>query len=408
MSSKEKIVDIYRYFHLNREKDIFSNLTQLEYDSTDKYLTYIKDRNLAVISYNEHYLQHRINTEKSLYDQFVQKGGKPRIRTPYYFTLGKCNDWFYNQKNCFGCIGFSVEEFDPAVISFTYGDSVPSFMPEFQDGKEYRSQVYTLDEIFKVIEKYGMPNIWNTFEQNGPENYIEVQIWTDEYVSDLTCKLTKFKDISSNELAIRMIKASDNIKQELSTQKSLDYCIQKCKAHEKWTWFCELVKKVPPTVFCSDYVHGVSHAHKCALTAFFIANELDLNTVDFNTLVYAALFHDIGRRYYNDRRRHGIVSSEKIISFIDEKDVVHMEQLKEAVSKHDDYELTVDDDNSFLIWLRDIDSLDYLRLGMGQYTTKYLKTNIAKTLVKCSIELNIMMYLDNHQYIYKLVREVKI
>ncbi len=407
MQKNEALVGIYRYFHLNREKDIFSNLTQLVYDSADDYLEYIREHNLAVKSYDEKYLRRRFDSEKTLYEKFVSKGGNPRIRHPYYFTLGKCDAWFYNQKNCFGCLGFSIEEFDPSVVSFTYGDSVPTFMPEFQDGKEYRSQVYTLAEIHKLIEKYGMPNVWNTFEQFGPENYIEVQIWSDEFVSMLTSKPTIFKDISANELATRMIQSNDNICQDPSTQKSLDYFIQKCMTHWKWPWFCELVKKVPATTFCSDFVHGIPHAHKCALLAFIIANELDLSIVDFNTLIYAALFHDVGRRYYDNGKKHGIISSEKIASFIDETDVVRMKQLKEALAKHDDRALAADNDNAFLIWLRDIDSLDYLRLGMGQYTTEYLKTNIAKTLVKCVTELNILMYLDD-QFINKLVHEVKI
>lgn len=406
MQKNEVLVGIYRYFYLNHEKDIFSNLTQLECDSADEYLAYIREHNLAVKSYNEHYLRRRFNTEKALYNQFVRKGGKPRIKHPYYFTLGKCDEWFYGRKGAFGCVELLLDEFEPSVVSFTYGDSVPTFMPDFQDGKEYRSQVYTLPEIQKLVEKYGMPNVWNTFEQFGPENYIEVQIWSDEFVSSLTSKPTTFKGVSANELATRMLLSNDNICQELSTQKSLDHFIKKCMTHTKWPWFCELVKSVPSTAFCSDYVHGIPHAHKCALIAFIIANELDLSIVDFNTLIYAAFFHDLGRRYYDNGKNHGIISAEKVASFICETDVVHMEQLKEALAKHDDRSLPSDDNNTFLVWLRDIDSLDYLRLGMGQYTTQYLKTNIAKTLIKCVTELNILMYLGNHQFIYNLVHEV--
>ena len=205
-----------------------------------------------------------------------------------------------------------------------------------------------------------------------------------------------------------MILSNENICKDLSTQKPLDYFIKKCMTHAKWPWFCELVTRVPPTAFCADYVHGIPHAHKCALIAFIIANELDLNIVDFNTLIYAAFFHDIGRRYYDNGKKHGVISSEKVSSFICEKDIVHMEQLKEALARHDDHAEPNDDNNAFLIWLRDIDSLDYLRLGMGEYTTQYLKTNVAKVLIKCVTELNILMYLDNHQFIYKLVHEVKI
>ena len=71
MLNNETSIGIYRYFHLNREKDIFSNLTQLDYDSADEYLAYIKKHNLAVKSYNEHYLRRRFDTEKAIYDSVI-------------------------------------------------------------------------------------------------------------------------------------------------------------------------------------------------------------------------------------------------------------------------------------------------------------------------------------------------
>ncbi|BBH24673.1 hypothetical protein Back11_60180 [Paenibacillus baekrokdamisoli] len=50
----------------------------------------------------------------------------------------------------------------------------------YQDGKPYRNQVYTIDEIYNVINEFGLPQDWNPEGQNGPERYIEVQIWDDE------------------------------------------------------------------------------------------------------------------------------------------------------------------------------------------------------------------------------------
>ena len=48
-----------------------------------------------------------------------------------------------------------------------------------RDGKEYRNRLYSYDEILKIIDKYGLPQIWNPDFKYGPECYIEVQIWTD-------------------------------------------------------------------------------------------------------------------------------------------------------------------------------------------------------------------------------------
>lgn len=56
-------------------------------------------------------------------------------------------------------------------------------MPTFavQDGKEYRGQVYTYDEILKIIDKYGLPQNWNDDGAHGPERYIEVHIWKKRF-----------------------------------------------------------------------------------------------------------------------------------------------------------------------------------------------------------------------------------
>ena len=40
-------------------------------------------------------------------------------------------------------------------------------------------RLYSYEEILKIIDKYGLPQIWNPDFKYGPECYIEVQIWTD-------------------------------------------------------------------------------------------------------------------------------------------------------------------------------------------------------------------------------------
>ena len=76
--------------------------------------------------------------------------------------------------------------------------------------------------------------------------------------------------------------------------------------------------------------------------------------------------------------------------------------MKDALAKHDDKPLPADEDNAFLTWVRDIDSLDYLRLGISQFSTRYLRTNVAQTMIRLSLELNIYMYLDD-QFIINLI-----
>ena len=92
-------------------------------------------------------------------------------------TVGECPwllDWFNNGKEL--CI--PIKEFDPYSISFTYGDLFPTM--RYQDGKKYRGQIYTLNEINEVIKEFGLPQEWNPLGDNGPERYIEVQVWDDK------------------------------------------------------------------------------------------------------------------------------------------------------------------------------------------------------------------------------------
>lgn len=88
--------------------------------------------------------------------------------------------WFENS----AFLKIPIEEFDLKTISFTYGDSHPTFSPRVNnmDGKEYRKKLFTYDEILMIIEKYGLPQTWNDDGKYGPERYIEVHIWCDEII----------------------------------------------------------------------------------------------------------------------------------------------------------------------------------------------------------------------------------
>ena len=89
--------------------------------------------------------------------------------------------WFENS----AFVKISIEEFDKSTISFTYGDSHPTFSPKVKDGKEYRKKLYTYDEILGIIAKYGYPQDWNNDGKYGPERYIEAHVWSDEVIREL-------------------------------------------------------------------------------------------------------------------------------------------------------------------------------------------------------------------------------
>ncbi|WP_237179043.1 hypothetical protein [Paenibacillus sp. MMS18-CY102] len=122
------------------------------------------------------YLQIRRGLETKTRELFISKGGKPSRKYPHYMTLGQCPwllDWYPAGKQ----LEIPLTEFEAQTVSFTYGDLFPTM--RCQDGKPYRNQVYTLIEIRHVIDQFGLPQEWNADGSNGPERYIEVQIWDD-------------------------------------------------------------------------------------------------------------------------------------------------------------------------------------------------------------------------------------
>lgn len=105
----------------------------------------------------------RIYYEEILRKEFVKKGGFIQRFVPHYMVVEQC-DWLASwYENC-GFIKIPLEKFDKRTISFTYGDSH--------------------DEIVKIIEKYGLPQKWNSDGEYGPERYVEVHVWSDDPIAE--------------------------------------------------------------------------------------------------------------------------------------------------------------------------------------------------------------------------------
>lgn len=170
--------DFYHYFE--RAVGPFKNLSKLSIEDAVLISNKIKIEGTAFASQrNDEYLITRRNLEKQARDQFINKGGKPSNSYPHYMTLGAC-DWLESWYKEPGIITIDWNEFPKDSISFTYGDLFPTM--RYSDGKPYRKQVYTKDEIIEIIEKFGHPQEWNPHGEKGPERYIEVQIWDEEII----------------------------------------------------------------------------------------------------------------------------------------------------------------------------------------------------------------------------------
>lgn len=172
---------LYHYF----DKTIgpFKNLSDLSMNDANKVLQEITSTKPTTqcAKRNSDYMQARAYYENILRSEFLKKGGFIQRKAPHYMVVEHSpwlSSWYENS----AYIRIPIEEFDLRTISFTYGDSHPTFSERVNDGKEYRKKLYTYDEILQIIARYGLPQEWNNDGKYGPERYIEAHIWSDETI----------------------------------------------------------------------------------------------------------------------------------------------------------------------------------------------------------------------------------
>jgi hypothetical protein len=171
---------MFLYHYYEKAKGPLLSLSALPLNEADRIQSKLVSENKTFAAQrNENYLSRRRELEQIVYRLFIEKGGKPEKETPYYFVIGEC-PWlatWYEQANY---IKIPINEFDLHTVSFTYGDTFPTFSPNITDGMEYRKKVYTYEEIVLIIEKYGMPqDKWDKPIYAQP-CYVETQVWSDE------------------------------------------------------------------------------------------------------------------------------------------------------------------------------------------------------------------------------------
>jgi hypothetical protein len=157
----------------------FRNLSNLPMPEAEAVLDQIREAGCQRFASQQpmDYLAVRRTLESRVRQLFIAKGGRPRREWPHYLIVGACPwlmSWYPHGRE----LRIPLAIFDPEIISFTYGDTFPAM--RYQDGKPYRGQVYTLAELPELIERYGLPQEWNADGEQGPDRYIEAQVWADE------------------------------------------------------------------------------------------------------------------------------------------------------------------------------------------------------------------------------------
>lgn len=182
-SGFQKGIAMYLYHYYDAKIGPFKNISDLSVNDAKALLDSIKSErpDCQCAKRQDSYVEDRIYYENILRNEFIKKGGRIDRYVPHYMVVEHSpwlSTWYENSSY----IKIPIEEFDVATLSFTYGDSHPTFSSRVNDGKEYRKQLYTYSEILKIIEKYGLPQDWNDDGKYGPERYIEVHVWSDETI----------------------------------------------------------------------------------------------------------------------------------------------------------------------------------------------------------------------------------
>jgi hypothetical protein len=135
------------------------------------------------------YLNTRKQVEEWLRKDFIAKGGKPRAPYPIYTILGRPK-WIemLDAPTLATILEIRVplSVFEESDISFTYPDSMVSFMLNHQRDSEYylpeySGRVFTYSEIHSIVDVNGMPGEeWGTALPSVLGNYIEGQVWNHE------------------------------------------------------------------------------------------------------------------------------------------------------------------------------------------------------------------------------------
>lgn len=174
---------MYLYHYYEKELSPFLNLSDLPLEEANRILDSIRRTNPGVYCAKRQpeYMEVRLYYEGILREEFLKKGGKISRKAPHYMII-EHSPWLSSWYEHSAYVKIPIEEFDVSTLSFTYGDSHPTFSSRVDDGKEYRKKLYTYDEILKIIEKYGLPQEWNGEGKYGPERYIEVHVWSDETI----------------------------------------------------------------------------------------------------------------------------------------------------------------------------------------------------------------------------------
>lgn len=181
---------ITHYHHADRRP--FLNLSDLDEANLDCVLSALQSTAESAVSerrFGPRYMKLRRATEEVLRTRFIERGGRPTRRSPHYFVLGE-SAWFGGLYRDAAEVRVRLSNLPTEQVSVTYPDSVTSMglLTEFginASPRPYHGNVYRIEEIGDLIERYGLPHgakpdTYEGHQFEDFEHYVEVQVWSDD------------------------------------------------------------------------------------------------------------------------------------------------------------------------------------------------------------------------------------
>ena len=127
----------------------------------------------------EKYYNHRLKTEKWLYEEFTKIGGKPQEKHPLYFFV---HNWDVAEKAWEGKAIKVVEkiklnEIDVCDVSFLFGDSMAML------DNPNKGSLFLKDKLSELLaeNENNIEMLLDSVNQRTGQRIIEAHIWNDKY-----------------------------------------------------------------------------------------------------------------------------------------------------------------------------------------------------------------------------------
>ena len=119
----------------------------------------------------------------------------------------------------------------------------------------------------------------------------------------------KYNDDKKNKY---YLEASEELKELNINQYDIDTISNIIDTSYLRDTYIKIMKNFNTSILYSSHTHGINHNIRVSLFAYIISSIEKINTHDFELILEATKYHDIGRQDDNEDKAHGFESSKKL------------------------------------------------------------------------------------------------